>query len=363
MTSHTLQATVLASLLVLAGCAGGIGPGAPTSPTTSNPDADMGAVNFYISDERNAIGDFEHLNVTITQVGFVREDADNESATASQEETTTAQPSPTTTESTTNTTETTMNSTQTAPMNTSTPTVTTNESDENGDESAADRRVTRAVDNVTIDLTAYQGANATLLSEFSVPNGSYTQAFISVSAINGTLTTGESVDVKLPSNTLRLNHDFTVGSGETVDFVFDVTVFAAGNSGMYILKPVASESGTDVPITAAGERVRGPPEEAGESDDERNTSTQDGLAYSIDGSLEPGATVTLTVRLDGEPVRNAQIRIAGEQRGQTDADGTITVTLPTTNEAVMLTIQARGERLETTLNLNASATSIATTSG
>ncbi|MEF8842569.1 MAG: hypothetical protein V5A62_13240 [Haloarculaceae archaeon] len=40
----------------------------------------------------------------------------------------------------------------------------------------------------------------------------------------------------------------TLKSGEEVDFVFDATVFDAGKPGRYVLKPVASESGTDVPI-------------------------------------------------------------------------------------------------------------------
>ncbi|SHH43472.1 DUF4382 domain-containing protein [Halobaculum gomorrense] len=221
MTRHTTgwAAAAAALMLVLAGCAGGVtAPGTERGASTASGD-DGGTVNFYISDQQNAIDQFEHLNVTITQVTLVQADGDDESETESTENTTTETATP--------------------------------ESDDADDGG----QVTYQVDNITVDLTELQGANASKLGSVPVPNGTYTKVFVEVSSVNGTLTDGSSADVKLPSNKLQLNTDFTVSNGEAVDFVFDVTVFERGPNG-YILKPVASESGTgdEVEIRAVGDR-------------------------------------------------------------------------------------------------------------
>lgn len=47
-----------------------------------------------------------------------------------------------------------------------------------------------------------------------------------------------------------------------------------------------------------------------------------------DGTPAPNATITVAVRVDGEPVENATVTLDGEVLGQTDADGTLDVTLP-----------------------------------
>jgi hypothetical protein len=59
--------------------------------------------------------------------------------------------------------------------------------------------------------------------------------------------------VKLPSGKLQVTTPFTIGPDTSVDFVFDITVKKAGNSRKYVLRPVVSESGTDVPIDADGD--------------------------------------------------------------------------------------------------------------
>ena len=233
MSRHTTgwAAVAAALMLVLAGCAGGVPSGssggdAGTADGTGGDDG--GTVNVYISDQQNAIDQFEHLNVTISEVTLVRADdrdggdADADDGDAADEnETETTEP------------------TETA-ESTATP-----ESDDNDDDADADDgdQVTYEVDNVTLDLTELQGANASKLGSVPVSNGTYTKVFVEVESVNGTLTDGSSADVKLPSNKLRLNKEFTVGNGEEVDFVFDVTVFERGPNG-YILKPVAGESGT-----------------------------------------------------------------------------------------------------------------------
>jgi hypothetical protein len=75
MTRHALASVLVAGLVLLAGCSGGL-TGTPTEEsaldggtTAEEIEGDTGTVNMYISDERNAIEDFEHLNATITRVG------------------------------------------------------------------------------------------------------------------------------------------------------------------------------------------------------------------------------------------------------------------------------------------------------
>lgn len=64
-------------------------------------------------------------------------------------------------------------------------TIDTNEETEDDEE-----RIVREVD-VTLDLTELQGANASLVDSFEVPNGTYTKVFLEVSRVNATLKNGE----------------------------------------------------------------------------------------------------------------------------------------------------------------------------
>ncbi|MFC7070111.1 DUF4382 domain-containing protein [Halobaculum lipolyticum] len=246
MTGHTttLAAVAAALMLVLAGCGSGVSPEMGSAGTdAATADGGAGSVNFYISDQRNAIDQFEHLDVTVSQVELVRADDEADTETDEADETESNE--------------------------------TTTEGDDEGDA----ERVTYDIDNVTVDLTELQGANSTKIGNLSVPNGTYTQVVVHVESVNGTLTDGESAAVKLPSNKLRLNEGFTVGDGESVDFVFDITVTERGNNG-YILKPVAGESGTsdEVDIEEVDDRTD---DEADEADEESESESEDG---SEDGS-------------------------------------------------------------------------------
>ncbi|WP_299265391.1 DUF4382 domain-containing protein [Halorientalis sp.] len=255
MRTEALTALALAGMLVLAGCSGGVGDGTPTTgdgtPTTSGTssvvitDAAESGVNFYVSDQENAIGDFDHLNVTIAEIGFQRAEG-------------------------------------------------------GWSEHAVEKR--------TVDLTRLQGANATRLTTVQPENGTYTKVFADVSDVNATLTTGEQVRVKLPSEKLQLNSEFTVGANASTNFVFDIAVHKAGNSGKYILRPVVSQSGTDVPIEPVDEELE--------------------VEFVDEESVTRGGNATLAVTRDDEPVANATVEIDGERVGTTDADGRVTVTVP-----------------------------------
>ncbi|MCD2200519.1 DUF4382 domain-containing protein [Halobacterium sp. KA-4] len=183
--SRTVATLAVAALLVTAGCTGFFGG-----------DGGEGTVEMYVSDQPGAIEDFQHLNVTITEVAV-------------------------------------------HPAN-----ATENES-----------WVTRDVDNRTVDLTRLEGENASLVGNLSVPADTYEMVFVRIDGIDATLTSGESADVKLPSERLHLNSEFTVEANETVSFVYDIRVHETG-SGRYILRPNAGESGPNQPINHVRQQHR-----------------------------------------------------------------------------------------------------------
>ena len=299
MSRHTTgwAAVAAALMLVLAGCAGGVPSGSSGGDAgTASGGDDGGTVNFYISDQQNAIDQFEHLNVTITEVTLVRADAeDGDSGDADTDD------SDADDENGTETTE----PTETAE---STETPESDGTEEDGDQ------VTYEVDNVTLDLTELQGANASKLGSVPVPNGTYTKVFVEVDSVNGTLTDGSSADVKLPSNKLQLNTEFTVGTGEEVDFVFDVTVFERGPNG-YILKPVAGESGTgdEVEIRDVGDRGEGDDERESADSSNSGQSSMDFYLSDEENAMDDFAHLNVTVTKVG-------LQRGGESGGWVEKD-------------------------------------------
>ncbi|WP_258301830.1 DUF4382 domain-containing protein [Haloferax larsenii] len=375
MNTHRFATVLVALLVLLAGCAGGSGtltdaPSGSDSDGTASGDqaTQTGTLNFYVSDEQNAIADFEHLNVTIERVTLMKansdsdgdsEDADAE-ADAEAESEAEAEAQGESDEESGEDANTTANDSSTMTA-TGTAVVTANgsanasadadadieaeaeaeaEDDDAEDDKAADDdagdggKVTYEVDNVTVDLTQLQGDKASLVGSYDVPEGNYTKVFVHVGEVNGTLKTGEQVNVKLPSNKLHLNSNFEVGNGEDVDFVFDITAFKAGNSGKYILKPVISESGTNVPIEDVGA-------DAAESEGERESedeSSDAALTASFDGNVTVGENATLVVSQNGTPVENATVSVNGEDAGTTDADGELVVTIPDDDDEVTVKV-------------------------
>lgn len=148
---------------------------------------------FLISDDVNAIGDFQSLNVSISRIGLQLE----------------------------------------------------------GESS---RWIELDPEVGVIDLILLQEDKAQEIWRGNVPEGQYTKVFIYVTTVAGTLKNsdgnGEPADVKLPSNKLQISKPFTISSenGQVVDFVFDITVIEAGKSGKYNLLPQIAESGPDQDI-------------------------------------------------------------------------------------------------------------------
>jgi hypothetical protein len=384
MTRNAIGVVAVVALVALAGCTGfapGAAPG--TTPTDDAPETDepsgvtddaeattdSGVVRFYISDERNAIGDFEHLNVTISEVGFrtAGDDAEDGEQTDSPENETETEPeneTETPGENETEVPEDDPDANETELPDNETEVHEGDETDDEGeeaDEEESGEWVEHEVEDRTFDLTRLQGDNASLLGEFEAPAGSYDKVFVHVEEINATLENGESVNVKLPSEKLRINEEFTVGANESADFVFDITVFEAGNSGKYVLKPVISESGTDAPIQDVDEDRDGENREEGSDDeredereddegedeeDEREDDERDGedvestIEATFVGPVEPGENATVRVSTNGSAVANATVTVNDEVVGVTGDAGQLTFAVPDDVEELDVEIEA-----------------------
>ena len=413
MNRNALAAALVAGLVLLAGCSSGFtgspdgttGDSALDGETTAEGiEGETGTLNMYISDEQNAIEDFEHLNVTITRVGVKPAGDDGEDDDADDDRDTDVDDTDTDDTDADNTTEDgdsnetadDTNTTESSEVETETPDAEDgaddeddsdeddsdeadeDDSDEADDEDDSDEADDEAddeddaedddggwveyeVDNRTVDLTELKGANATKLSSLDVPNGSYEKVFVYVSDVNGTLKDGTDQRVKLPSGKLQLNSEFTVGNGEEVDFVFDITAVKAGNSGKYILKPVISESGTDVEIDDVDERDDHEDDEREDNEDredderadeeERDDERDADLNASFDGNVTAGENVTLSVTSDGEPVEGATVFVGGDRAGTTDANGTYVIQVPDDAEELEVEVTHQGSETELEVEL------------
>jgi len=105
--------------------------------------------------------------------------------------------------------------------------------------------VEQSFEPTDVPLTELVGDAAIALWSGEVPVGDYTKIFIYVDEVWGILIDpeGEVIEIKLPSNKLQMSLPVSVEGEETTEFVFDISVFKAGNSGQYILKPQLTESG------------------------------------------------------------------------------------------------------------------------
>lgn len=100
-----------------------------------------------------------------------------------------------------------------------------------------------------VDLTQVQGDMTQEIWRGNIPEGEYTNISIEVSDVSGILKeTGNAVEIKLPSQKLHISKQFNVSTGQLTTFTYDLTVVAAGssqNGEKYILKPQVGESGAN----------------------------------------------------------------------------------------------------------------------
>ncbi len=311
--TNAVVALAAAAMLLLAGCTGGL-PGGADGGTDGAATTDDGAgtVTLYVSDQPGAMGDFEHLNVTVDRVAYHRANASGGAdVEADDDEADAEEPD--------------VNETETE--------VDAEDTEDDADEEAGredDQREgweTYDINDTTVDLTELQGENATVVGQQRLPNGTYDKVFLYVSEVNGTLDDGSSTRVKLPSGKLQLEKRFTVGNNESVDFVFDATVVKAGKSGKYILTPVVSESGTDVPIKEVGR------------------DEESGLSARFAGSVERGEAATVTVTQRGEPVSGATVEV-DDREYTTAGDGTVMFDVPADAEEVEVEVEYEDGEVE-----------------
>ncbi|MFW6057100.1 MAG: DUF4382 domain-containing protein, partial [Chloroflexota bacterium] len=217
-----MVAGVLA-VLPLVGCAApdsavSLSPQDDSAPSASqSSDGESGDVNFrlLVSDEPNAIGDFDELWATISGIVFTATEG-----------------------------------------------------------SGADVAIPLDAP-VSVNLAELIGEDAIAIWEGYLPEGEYTQVSLDIDGVVGLPAEAQApdVEVQVPGNgRLPLDLSFTVGSGDdeeenegaAVDFVFDITVNRTDN-GQYELRPELDESGPERAFRAlenARERISfgGPPE-------------------------------------------------------------------------------------------------------
>jgi len=97
-----------------------------------------------------------------------------------------------------------------------------------------------------VDLTTVPGDAVKEIWHGDIPVDDYLQVFIYVDNVTGFLK-GETevVEIKLPSQKLHMSIPFTTSDTVVTSFTYDLTVFATGSgkNTKYILKPQVSESG------------------------------------------------------------------------------------------------------------------------
>ena len=102
------------------------------------------------------------------------------------------------------------------------------------------------VSGIEVDLVLLQDGKAFEIWRGDVPDGDYSEVVLFSNSVVGTLAgSGGRVDIKLPSGRLSLGIEFTVGGDEATEFVYDIVVLHPGQSGLYLLQPNAAKSGTD----------------------------------------------------------------------------------------------------------------------
>ena len=178
-------ATVAAVLLMLVGGYFGLRLLLYPAGPVPNPE---GNFVFLISDDVNAIGDFESLDVSISKIGLL--------------------PS--------------------------------------GD---SDQWIEFEPEVREVDLTLVQRDKSQEIWRGNIPEDEYSTVFIHVDGVHGvSKETGQTVEVKLPSQKLHIPKSFQITADTVTSFTYDLTVVATGSpqSGIkYILKPQVAQSGAD----------------------------------------------------------------------------------------------------------------------
>ncbi len=180
--------------------------------STLEPSDEKVSFRFLISDEVNAIEDFEHFYITISSIGIHQ--SGEESGWIEHE----LDP----------------------------------QADLDGDGISG------------IDLKPLVGLNALEIWSANLAAGEYNKVFIYVEDVTGILAGAGETEVKLPGGKLQISKPFII-SDSVIDFVFDITVMKTGNSDKYILKPQITQSGANQKFNKV--TPKGKPEKLGKPED------------------------------------------------------------------------------------------------
>ena len=97
-----------------------------------------------------------------------------------------------------------------------------------------------------VDLTQVPGDAVQEVWRGEIPSGEFRQVFVYVDNVTGVLkATGRTTEIKLPASNLHLSLPFAVTDDSVTSFTYDMTVFGTGNerNQKYMLKPQIGESG------------------------------------------------------------------------------------------------------------------------
>jgi hypothetical protein len=181
-----------------------------------------------------------------------------------------------------------------------------------------------------VDLTHLQGDRAQEIWKGDIPEGEYIKVFLEVSQVTGILLeSGEEIEIKLPSSKLQISKPFMVESGEVTNFVYDLTVVKAGQSGQYILKPQIGQSGADQDFIKVGPEEQpeakgkpeekpqkpGKPEEQSEEFNGVITAITEGADYASPWTMTlegvEGDVTVYVVELEGTPSPGVKVKVEG----------------------------------------------------
>ncbi len=192
----------LAGAASLSGCLGG-------------GESSTGTLATSVKDAPGDIGDFESCVVTIDGIWLKPSEGGDE--TTQSEETTDS-------EATTETVET---------------------QDESDVDQGDDREYHEFDEPQEADLVQLQNGDSALVDDREAETGSYEFLQLDVSAVAGTLADGGEADVGTPGDApLQFKEAFEVREDQRTTFVADFTPVKRGQTGRYLLQPVAS--GTEV---------------------------------------------------------------------------------------------------------------------
>lgn len=271
---------------LVAGCAGSPdslgdtdgGDGGAESP------AETGRFRLLISDQPNAIDQFESLTVSLDQARIFpaeedddeRDDADDADADdLPDSDNETAENGPgneTELDDAGNETELDdegNETTETDPANaTETDDADPEDSDEDDDDDEQAGFSVMDLDGAEVDLTEVVGDVAVEVFDGDLEAGRYAKLELHVDEATGVVDE-EDVDVKVPSEKLQIVRPFEVQADSEVSFVFDIKVIEKGGTGGYNLLPVIGKSGV------VGEDVDVEEKGRDEGDDEADDETED----------------------------------------------------------------------------------------